>query len=66
MGNVAEQYFDIDECPFCKSKKLRAIVTSSQVFMCDDGEFWEDEMEFSEDKVEVICVKCGRKIEQGD
>ena len=63
MGNRIEHYFDYEECPFCKGKKFKAVVTSKTFFYKDEGRFWEDEMAYGDEDVQVFCSKCNKEIE---
>jgi len=62
MGHIGERYFDIDECPKCKGKKFKAVVTSPTIFYKKDGVVWCDEMDYNEE-VEVFCCDCKEQIE---
>jgi len=62
MGHIAEKYFDVEECPKCKGKKFKAVVTFSEVYYKDDGSYWEDEMAYGEEDVKVFCCNCGNEI----
>jgi len=63
MGHIAEQFFNETECPYCNGRKLKAIITKTDLAYCDNGEFWIDEMEsdFDED-VKVFCCDCEKEI----
>jgi len=62
MGYFGEEYFDVSECPKCKGKKFRAVVTSRNIFYNDEGEVWEDELSYDIVDIEVFCDKCGEKV----
>jgi len=64
MGHIAEMYFDIEECPYCKGTKLKAIITKTDIAYFDDGKYWIDEMESDfPDDVSIICCDCNKEIE---
>jgi len=66
MGDFGEEYFDEKECPFCKSKKMRAIVSRDIVIFKDGENYWESETDMAsgEGDVKVICCNCKEVISE--
>jgi len=67
MGHIAEKYFEeVEECPKCKGKKFRVVITSHTIFHADKekGTYWEDEevYDYGNEDYEVFCDSCGEKI----
>lgn len=63
MGYITDQYFNEVECPYCKGKKLKAIVKTELIFYQEEGISWEDEMNSNYiDNCEVFCCSCGKQI----
>ncbi|MBU4456701.1 MAG: hypothetical protein KKA65_04325 [Nanoarchaeota archaeon] len=65
MGMIKEIFGDVEECPECHSKKIKAIVTQITHYFKDENQYWEDESQqmFNEPDIMFHCEECGEVFE---